>query len=234
MAWTDTLKRITGAKSAAEQAVQQVQTELAGAREAISAKRAEHERARTALWPKAEMIATAERLVDEAGQWWAKDHQHGFLQRLAGRLSDAELRGGTTTFASYAALPFSPLEPMPFGAACFFRPSEWKAAFRDAITSADYEPGTPRADRPALLARLAAELAELEGIEEGLVDAMAASGIVTPHRPEVAQRRASEARAAELKAQKDRDQQWLAEQKAAGRLGTPRVHHATLHPDRRP
>jgi hypothetical protein len=28
MAWTDTLKRITGAKSAAEKAVQQVQEEL--------------------------------------------------------------------------------------------------------------------------------------------------------------------------------------------------------------
>jgi hypothetical protein len=178
------------------------------------------------------MIAEAERLVDETGQWWAKDHGQGFLQRLAGRLSDVELRGGTTTAPSYAQLPFSPLEPVPFGAACFFQASEWKTAFRAAITSADYESGTPRADRPALLERLAKELAELEGIEEGLVDAMAASGIAVPHRPEVAQRREREARAAELKAQKERDREWLETAKRDGRLGTPEVRQGNMYPGR--
>jgi hypothetical protein len=232
MSWTDTLKRFAGATSAAEQAVRTMQTELATAREAITAKREEHERARTALWPKAEMIATAERLVDEEGQRWGKDYRYAFLQRLAGRLSDVELRGGTTTFPSYAALPFSLLEPVPFGAECYFRPAAWKEAFRADITNADYEPGTPRADRPALLERLARELAELEAAEEAFVDKMAASGIVTPHRPEVQARRASEARAAVLAEQKRKDAEWLEQAKKDGRLGSPTIHHATMHPDR--
>jgi hypothetical protein len=233
MSWTDTLKRFAGATSVAEEAVRTMQTELATAREAITAKRTEHERARVALPPKAELIATADGLVDATAQHWAKDHVHTFLQKLAGRMTDVELRGGTTTVPPYAALPFSPFEPVPFGAMCFFRPAEWKAAFRDAITRAEYEAGTPRKDRPALLERLARELAELEAAEEAFVDQMCSSGITVAHRPEVVQRRASEARAAELKAQKEKDQQWIAEQKAAGRLGTPVVHNATLYPDRR-
>lgn len=224
MSWTDTLKKLTGTKNAAEQAVAQLQEELATARETIAVKRAELERARTALWPKAELIAEAERLVDETGQAWAKDYTYSFLQRLAGRLSNVELAGGTTTFhPGYAELPFSAREAPPFAAMCYFRASEWKEAFRAAITRASYEPGTARADRPAQLERLARELADVEALEENIVDSMAASGITVAHRPEVVVRRDSEARKAELADKRRQDAAWLEEQMQAGRFGTPRV-----------
>jgi hypothetical protein len=62
---------------------------------------------------------------------------------------------------------------------------------------------------------------------------MAASGIVTPHRPEVIARRDREQRARDVAAQRLKDQQWLEQQRAAGRLGTPQVREARMHPDRR-
>ena len=53
----------------------------------------------------------------------------------------------------------------------------------------DYQAGPLEAARPALIARLRAERAELEAAEEQLIDDAAAAGIVIEHRPEVQHRR---------------------------------------------
>jgi hypothetical protein len=86
------------------------------------------------------------------------------------------------------------------------------------------------AERPAQLERLRAELVELEGAEEKLVDELIANGIVVDHRPEVLARREDERRAREREAERLKNEQWLEEQKRLGRLGTREVHTATFKP----
>jgi hypothetical protein len=226
MTWQDVLSRVTGAKDAAIKATEQVQTQLTAAREAIAAKRGELQRQGELLPPAAELIAHAERLVDETAAAYGRNHAHTFLASLAGRLTP--LSGRETTVVPRPQLPFEPSDPLPFTATCFLFQRETKAALRAAVLAHNYEAGVPSAARGPLLERLGRELAELESIEEGLVDAMAASGIVTSHRPAVVERRAREARARELAARKAEDQRFLEEQRQGGRLGTPRVHTARL------
>jgi hypothetical protein len=228
MSWKDTLARVTGAQHAALTATQQVQKELTAAREAIAAKRGELQRQGELLPPQSELIAHAERLVDETAAAYGGDHTHTFLASLAGRMLPGYLSGRDTTVAPRPQLPFEASAPLPFAATCFLFPRETKAAFRAAVLAQHYEAGVPSADRGPLLARLSRELAELETIEEGLVDAMAANGIVVAHRPEVVQRRDREARAAELKAKRRADQEWLEQARRDGHLGTPRVYHAKI------
>ena len=62
---------------------------------------------------------------------------------------------------------------------------------------------------------------------------MAALGIVVAHRPEVAQRREREARAREFEAQRQADAEFLAEERRAGRLGTPPQTTARFRPNDR-
>jgi hypothetical protein len=72
----------------------------------------------------------------------------------------------------------------------------------------DYQPGPPAAERPALIATLERELAELQAGEEGMIDAAAANGVAIAHRPEVIQRREAEA------AQRKREEAAIAMRKA--------------------
>jgi hypothetical protein len=84
-----------------------------------------------------------------------------------------------------------------------------KAAIPNVVKALPaWEAGPPASRRAALVQRLAQELAELEAMEEAMVDEMNAAGIAVAHRPEVTQRRASEAR------KRERDQQAAADRQA--------------------
>jgi hypothetical protein len=182
--------------------------------------------------PPPELIANADSLVDETAAAYGRNHAHTFLASLAGRLTPSYLNGRETTAAPQPRLPFEPSVPLPFEATCFLFPGETKAALRAKVLAQNYEAGVPSAARGPLLERLGRELAELEQIEEGLVDAMAASGIVTPHRVEVLARREAERRAHEREAERLKNERWLEEQKRRGHLGTVPVHHANFKPSR--
>ena len=54
--------------------------------------------------------------------------------------------------------------------AVLFYGNAMKQHFRELVRATDYAPGPPAAERPALVARLARELAELEEAETVLVD----------------------------------------------------------------
>jgi hypothetical protein len=224
MTWQDVLSRVTGAKDAAIKATEQVQTELTAAREAIGAKRGELQRQRDLFPPPPELIANADSLVDETAAAYGRNHGDTFLASLAGRLTP--LSGRETTVVPRPQLPFEPSVPLPFAATCFLFPRETKAALRAAVLAQNYDAGVPSAARGPLLERLGRELAELEQIEEGLVDAMAASGIITPHRPEVLARREAERRAREREAERLKNRRHAEE--AIKR--TPTYHNARFMP----
>jgi hypothetical protein len=224
MSWKDAIKRLTGAKANILAATEDMQRQRAAILETITRLRGEQESARTALPPPAELVATAARLVDETGAHWARDHGGGLLRHLAGQVSPGLLAGRDTAVELRPILPFAFHEPLPFGALCFLQPSELKTALREAV---------PTAERPAVLERLGRELAEVEALEDALVDELTAAGLTVAHRPEVAARRERETRAREVEAQRARDRAWLAEQRRLGHVGTPERHTARLRPDDR-
>jgi hypothetical protein len=228
MSFKDTLAKITGAKRDIESGQQLLRQGLDTAREQIGTRRAEVQHLETVLPPAGELITNAERLIDQAGQEWAKGYGHGLLLKLAGRMSVQELSGHVSTQPLRPELPFSVVEPVPFGAACFFRAADWKAAFAAAIRTLPFEAGPPTAERPALLERLRAELVELEGAEEKLVDELNANGITVAHRPEVIGRRDREARDRERAAERAQHQRWLDGAKKS--QGPSTVHAATFKP----
>jgi hypothetical protein len=101
---------------------------------------------------------------------------------------------------------FSPVGPaylqaLPWGALCAAQPDAAVEILTAIVHQVDYEPGAPSADRPALIARLTAELAELERAELEIVDEAVAGGLAIDHRPEVIERRRNAERQREVEAQ---------------------------------
>ena len=170
----------------AHEGTKTTQASIAELRRAIDAKAAESVQARAALPPPAELIATAERLVDERGaQWWEKN-EYAFFSGLAGHPGFEQGRP--------AELPVPAHAPMPDGARCALEPATMKALYREAIRARRYEAGLPAAERPARLEQVARELAELQALEEQCVDQANEDGVRIDHRPEVSQRRETERR----------------------------------------
>lgn len=150
------------------------------------------------------------------------------LLGLSGRLSSQEINGRLVTTVDPPRLPFGPNDPVTWGQLCAFAPEEVTAKVAGLMRQLPHPRGTPLAERPALIEQLDRELATLEQKEDAL-----AIKLNVPRRPEMVQRESIAARAAERAEQKRKDAEWLEEQKKAGRLGTPQVHTAQMHPGRR-
>jgi molybdopterin converting factor small subunit len=99
---------------------------------------------------------------------------------------------------------------------------QYQAAREAEVDATVYEPGPPMADRARVVAKLDAELRELEQAEEALIDQHGVALGLT-HRPEIAARREQEA------GKKKRDDEWTAGARARQaaidqqRVPTPRV-----------
>jgi hypothetical protein len=96
-------------------------------------------------------------------------------------------------------LLWEPLQPDVLYAAV---PDFMNTILDSLIDQTSYEEGAPAPARPALIATIAARLADREQTEETFVDELIEAGIQVAHRPEVLERRAKEAREKELEAER--------------------------------
>jgi len=197
-------------------------------RETLLAGFRERDQIRNALAPDVELHANVARIVDAYAEVYLRDHGSGLLRHLSGQISSQELNGRTVTTMGQPNLPVGPNEAVPLGLQCALDPEGMTAKWVALIRRIPHEGGIPMAERPARLAELDSELAALEQKEDQV-----AKMLNVPRRREMVQRENAAASAAELAEQKRKDTEWLEEQKASGRLGTPQVRTAHMHPDRR-
>ncbi len=184
-----------------------VTDEISALRRQIRDRREDLKRAGTAPIPLAEAEARARGLVSELGAAWLAAHGPRLLRVSLDRARALAQRGKGRTI-----LPFDLDGAVPFGAVCAADPAGAERLLVGLLRATSYEAGSPSAERPAAIAQLEAELAELERVEEGLVDDAAAAGLAIGHRPEVLARRQREARRHELARQGTPD----VEQRQAG------------------
>ena len=175
-----------------------IHTNLADLREAIAAKGRAVNQARDGSLPLAEVIATFNRWVDETAEHQARQHGRSLVCHNFGAP-----RGHSSAHA-----PWAPSTTMEWGFVALFFGDQLKGRFAELARSIEYTPGPPAAERAAVVAQLARELAELESQEEALVDQAAEAGVVIAHRPEVVQRRENERR------QRERDEQSATDRRA--------------------
>jgi hypothetical protein len=230
-ALTEVTDVLLGARKDHEQSqkkMQEAKVSHARLRETLEAKIREREHVRAAPAPDVELDASAARIVHEEAEWWLREYGPGLVRRLSGQLSSQELSGRTeTTMERRPNLPVARNEAPPHGLLCALDPEGMTAKWVALIRRIPRESGAPMAERPALLSQLDAEIEELKAVEDEL-----ARDLGVPRRDEMVQREHTATRAAERAEQKRKDAEWLEEQKKAGHLGTPTIHHATMHPDR--
>jgi hypothetical protein len=164
----------------------ELHADLGSLRADIVAKRKELASTEAAPLPLEEVAPINADAVRDCGAVYLKEHGGSFLRERG--LCAPGARGSRRP-------PWGVNDPIPWGAWCVSDPAE-AARFLDGLVRAlGYVPGLPSAERPAEIARLRGELAQLEEAEEEAVDAMQAQGIAVAHRVEVAQRREREAEA---------------------------------------
>jgi hypothetical protein len=184
------MKAIGAKLAGAVKAAGEVSNEVARLRAAIVEKRRELLHASEAPVPPADMGPRIAAHVREAGQVWLDSWGKGVILGEGG-LADPKLRGSVR-------LPWSINAAPPWGAICASDPAGAEAFLSGIVARLAYEPGPAVSGRPALIARIEADLAELELSEVLLVDEAGAAGVVIEHRPEVLERRANEARRREI------------------------------------
>lgn len=184
----DTLSAITVQAVAAAAAVR---TEIETLRARITAARARVEQAEHAPLPPADIHARIAAAVADLGAAWLTAHGSGLLRssRYGGAVGEVGRPGSIS-------LPDGLSDW--FGVLCVASAPEAEGILRALVDRLEFTPGTTAAERPAHLARLRAELAEVEAAEEAAIDAAAAVGITVAHRPEVVTRRENERREREL------------------------------------
>ncbi len=169
-------------------ATSSVTSEISQLREQIKTKRQELKFTRQSPLPAEDLRKRIAEQVQTAGTRWLEGH--------VGSLGGAE----------HAITAWQPRlrrirlpELNSWDALCASAPQEAQARLERLCASAlERFPAGPRAaDRPALIERLEAELAELEVAEETVIDEAAAAGVHVEHRVEVRQRRARRAEADE-------------------------------------
>ena len=193
--------------------------ELKQLRNNITTKAQELQRAIDTPVPAEEVLrATIPAVVREAGAYWIKEHGTSLIY-------------GSKTLAApnpngSRDLPWSLSAPVPWAALCAADPAFAEKLLGGLVKKVAYESGPPSSERPKLIARLTAELAELEAAEEAFVDDACAAGVTIAHRPETIQRRESEAERRKLEESsatyRANREASLAAAKAAAE-GTPRV-----------
>jgi len=202
------LGKLTGARDAAARAAEELKAQLGALDTEIDTRTAEVERLRGAYPTVDEFVAIGERIVDDKATRWAADHGLTFMRRLAGR--EHVHITGVAAPTPQPDLSYDLPGLLPGDRECFFYRQREKASIREAIGALSALCGDLPA--PKLAARLAdaeRELAELHATREQLVDAMNTSGIHVDHRPEVLRRRAEQARADELAAQRREREEYL-------------------------
>jgi len=182
--------------SATESAV----TEITELRRRIDETRAELEHARGAAVPVEKIVeARIPQAVREAAEEWRARYGSSLIHG-PGRLGDPGLNGRVKLLWSWH-------EPISFGALAAADPAYAGDLLLALVRGTEYRPGAPSAERPALIARLEAELAELEETEERLIDEAAAAGVSIAHRAEVITRRQEE------QLERDREERRIADRK---------------------
>lgn len=179
------LSKIANLGAEIRQATATVQDNIAELRAAITAKRDELTRATRAAAPPAEVIERFDRWVDEMAAYHHREYGTGLVTQRFGA-------------AEGPRAPWGLREAVTWGELCAFAGEVVKANFAQVVRTTEYTPGPASKDRGAIVARLEAELGELETREEQLVDEAGAAGVVIAHRPEVLERRTTEARRREL------------------------------------
>jgi hypothetical protein len=184
------LSKLTDLGREIAKATQSVQENIAELRAQIAAKRMELAHAQDAPLPREEIKVRIRSWVTEAGELWRR-------QRADRLLYDFGRPAGPSPSWSW-------IENMTWGAACFLCPEQVTAALTGQIEATEYVAGPPARERPAAVARLSKELADLEAAEESAIDEAAQAGVQIAHRPEVVKRRLEEA------GRKDRQEKWTA------------------------
>ncbi len=155
---------------------------------------------RSAL-PMAEAAARARDVVRRDGDAWLAAHGSRFLTMGSVRARALAQGGGQGPIG----LPFDQGAPVPWGFTCVAAPevavAQLMAVLHRLEAAGLYRAGPEAAARSAVIAKAEAELVALEHAEEQLVDEANEAGLNLAHRPEVAQRRATEARRLQLEEQ---------------------------------
>jgi len=173
------LSKLIGLGQELQAATHTVTENLAELREAIDAKKAERDLAQHGPLPPGEVVEKFNRWVDEtAGE-----------QREKYGASLVVHRFGAAPRSHLGRSPWTSTTAVEWGFLAMFAGAQLKEQFSKLVKETAYQAGPPAAERPAEVARLESELAELEKAEEALVDEMNAAGIHVGHRPDVVQRR---------------------------------------------
>jgi hypothetical protein len=218
---TDALQGSRSAEAQIKAATLDARQQHAWIREAVEKLLRGRDEARDAFPPDGELDEYARRLIAGYAQGWLNDHGLGMLLQLAGQQSRLELNGRIQTTMGHPSLPLSPNEPLPFGLRCALDPEAETAKWIALIRRIPHQSGSPMAERPALLAQLDRELAELETREDEL-----AIDLGVPRRPEMVQREQNAERARQLADQKAANQRFL-----EGRIkSNPTYHTARFKP----
>lgn len=172
-------------------ATNSVADDIQSLRAQITAKRAELKSLASAPAPRGEIEQRIRDLVKRTGDaWLAREGQSIVSIRL----------GSPVRSASVPWVEKS--DAMPWAVLCAADPDLAVKLLVNLAARVEYAPGLALADRPAVIEKLEADIADLEEGEERLVDEAAEVGLVIAHRPEVVQRRETEARNAQLEAEK--------------------------------
>jgi len=170
-------------------------------RQAIAAQEAELELVRNGPLPVGEVIERFGQWVDATAAYQADKHAASLVAHCFG-LAPGRTDGGA---------PWLPGTAVDWGWLCVFHGDTVKARFATLARTVEYTSGPPAAERPARLAQIETELAQLGAHEEALIDEAAVAGVKIEHRAAVIRRRADE------QAQRDRTARVAAEENRPAR-----------------
>ena len=168
--------------------------DIGALRKNITGKRQELHQAQTAPLPIAEVEQRVKDLVKCTAEQWLEEQSFALIQGDHG-IGSPDLRYSVR-------LPWLDSEAPPWGAFFAVDPDHAVEFVSSLVRRADYKPGLPSVERSDAIARLEAELKELEAGEEKLIDDAREAGVGIEHRQEVIQRRDREARARQLQEEK--------------------------------
>ncbi len=206
-------------------ATREAREEITEMRERIKALRREINALRYAPVPAAEIHERAREAVAARGARWLEEHGRGLFGTAENRWRPL----GTYAAEGHHKLPRG-IETDLFGFMCAANPDHALQLLDGLVAATPFEAGPPSDERPALIARLERELAELEAAEEAAIDEACAAGVTIAHRADVVQRRATEANKREMDeraADDRRRRQDLLDRDAAERAHVGRSEYLT-------
>jgi len=192
-------------------ATNSVSDDIQGLRAQIAAKREELKRLSSTAAPRAEIEERVHDLVAKTGENWIAREGWSVIYHLGSPVRSA------------AAPWMAKNGSIPWEVQCAADPKAAADMLLGLVARIEYAEGPALADRPALIAKAEADLADLEAGEEELVDEACEAGLVIAHRPEVVTRRGNAARNAQLEAEKIADRAARQAALDQGHRARPRV-----------